>query len=173
MPDCRSSAIARPWMACVSVGTYLAMSSFRSAKISRSGRMSVDGPDSSRERHFIKSAVSSQPSAFRKFEQPYSDVPYNQEPSAQRLLLRSRHLHPSQPSGKTGFPDLLEHLFHLDILAQQIVDLLHAGPGSAGDALAAATVDHFVMLALMTGHGIDNGFDPVNLLLVHVVSGLL
>src|ERR1700683_768341 len=40
-------------MACVSGRTYFAMSSFRSAKISRSGRMSVVGADSSSERHFM------------------------------------------------------------------------------------------------------------------------
>src|SRR5579864_1751147 len=40
-------------MACVSGGTYLAINSLRWAKISRSGRVSVSGLDSSRERHFI------------------------------------------------------------------------------------------------------------------------
>src|SRR5580692_1653216 len=40
-------------MACVSGGTYFAMRSLRSAKISRNGRVSVPGRDSSRERHFI------------------------------------------------------------------------------------------------------------------------
>src|SRR5580658_3813680 len=40
-------------MACVSGRTYFAMSSFRSAKISRNGRMSVAGADSSSERHFM------------------------------------------------------------------------------------------------------------------------
>src|SRR4030081_2906177 len=40
-------------MACVSGGTYFAISSLRSARMSRSGRVSVSGLDSSRERHFI------------------------------------------------------------------------------------------------------------------------
>src|SRR5579872_3203874 len=44
-------------MAWVSGGTYFAMSSLRSAKISQSGRESTPGADSSRERHFIIAAA--------------------------------------------------------------------------------------------------------------------
>jgi hypothetical protein len=65
-----------------------------------------------------------------------------------------------------------EHLSHLGVLAEEVVDLLDGGTGAAGDALAAASVDEFVVAALAGGHGVDDGLDAVELLLVHVLGGL-
>ena len=39
----------------------------------------------------------------------------------------------------------LEHFAHLDVLAEEVVDLPDGGAGAAGDALAAAAVDEFVV----------------------------
>ena len=56
---------------------------------------------------------------------------------------------PASLRREAGLAHLLEHLSHLRVLAQQIVHFLHAGAGAAGDALAAAAVDDFVMQALV------------------------
>ena len=52
-------------------------------------------------------------------------------------ILHPRHFHSRQPPGKARLGHGLEHLAHLRVLAQQIVDLRHGGPGAARDALAA------------------------------------
>src|ERR1035438_8907698 len=44
-------------MACVSGGAYFVISSLRSARISRRGRVSSPGLDSSRDRHFISAMM--------------------------------------------------------------------------------------------------------------------
>src|SRR5882762_11483980 len=88
-------------------------------------------------------------------------------------LLHSRKLHPCHSPGEAGLAHLLEHFFHLSVLAEQVVDFLHAGAGAAGNALAAAAVDGFVMVALVSGHGIDDGLDAVDLLFVNLVGSLL
>src|SRR5580704_19347837 len=98
-------------MACVSGRTYFAMSSLRSAKTSRKGRVSRLGADSSRERHFIKHWSVASKSSLR----------------LATVLLHPRHLHPCQPSGEAGLAHLLEHFFHLRVLAQKVVHFLHAG----------------------------------------------
>ena len=71
-------------------------------------------------------------------------------------------------AGAHGF----EHFAHLGVLAEEVVDLLHGGSGAAGDALAAASVDDLVVASLAGGHGVDDGLDAVELLLVNVVDGL-
>src|SRR5207237_2969872 len=88
-------------------------------------------------------------------------------------ILHSWQLHPSETACEAGFAHLLEHLFHLGILTKKIVYFLNAGAGAAGDALAAAAGDYFVVIALVHGHRTDNGLDTVDLFFVDVVSGLL
>src|ERR1700730_10101269 len=94
------------------------------------------------------------------------------EPSSAPLL-HSRKLHPCHSAGETWFAHLLEHFFHLSVLAKQVVDFLHAGSGAAGNAFAAAAGDGFVMIALVSGHGVDDGLDAVDLLVINLVSRFL
>ena len=68
---------------------------------------------------------------------------------------------------------MLEHLSHLGVLAQQVVNFLDAGAGSACDAFAAAAIDDLMMQALVLSHRIDNCFYPVKLFFVHFVGVLL
>src|SRR6266849_9335688 len=171
-------------MACVSGGTYFAISSLRSARISRRGRMSVSGLDSSRERHFISRAR-------RTDRDPSTTLPFaSLATTSLRMtsgyryagncnrplttdLLHPRHLHPRQSPREARLPHLLEHLFHLRVLAKKIVYFLHGRPRSAGDTLAAVAVDHFMMIALVRRHRIDDGLDAVDLLLVDIIGGFL
>src|SRR6266404_3508975 len=88
-------------------------------------------------------------------------------------LLHSWKLHPSHSPREAGLAHLLEHFFHLSVLTEQVVDFLHAGAGAAGNAFAAAAVDGLVMVAFVSGHGIDDGFDAVDLLFVNFVGGFL
>jgi len=39
----------------------------------------------------------------------------------------------------------LEHLSHLGVLAEEVVDVLHGGAGAFGDALAPVAVDDLVV----------------------------
>src|SRR5271167_2197990 len=48
--------------------------------------------------------------------------------------LHPRQLHPCHAPREAGLAHGLEHLAHLGILAQQLVDFLYAGAGAAGDA---------------------------------------
>lgn len=66
----------------------------------------------------------------------------------------------------------LEHLAHLAVLAEEVVDVLHGGAGASGDALAAVAVDEFMVLALFVRHRVDDGFDAGELALVYVFDGL-
>jgi len=50
---------------------------------------------------------------------------------------------------------------------------LDGGAGAVGDAFAAGAVDEFVVLALLVGHGVDDGLDAGELGLVDVFGGLL
>src|SRR4029077_12660757 len=125
-------------MVCVSAGTYLAMSSLRSAKILLSGPMSALGTDSSRERHFIKAVASGQRS--EQLRRCGHTTNYS---------LHARHLHSRQSPREAGLAHLLEHLLHLRILAKQIVHFLDGRTRSAGDAFAAVAVDDFMMIALV------------------------
>jgi|HubBroStandDraft_6_1064221.scaffolds.fasta_scaffold21839_2 hypothetical protein len=88
-------------------------------------------------------------------------------------VLHARHFHTGHAAGEAGLAHGLEHLPHLSVLAEQVVDFLHAGAGAAGDALAAAAVDGFVMLAFVTRHGVDDGFDAIEFFLINVVGSLL
>src|SRR6202795_4603008 len=94
----------------------------------------------------------------------------NGEPSSAPLL-HSRKLHPCHSPREAGLAHLLEHFFHLGVLAKQVVDFLHARAGAAGNAFAAAAVDRFVMVALVSGHGIDNGLEAVYLLFLNSCGG--
>src|SRR5271169_3528698 len=66
--------------------------------------------------------------------------------------LHSWKLHAGKLSRKTGLPHLLKHFSHLRILAQQIIDFLHAGSGAASDPFATASVHHFVVQTLVSCH---------------------
>src|SRR5258708_28658711 len=88
-------------------------------------------------------------------------------------FLHSGNLNPRHSSRKAWFTHLLEHFSHLSVLAEQVVDFLHAGSRTAGNPFAAAAVDGFVMVALVSGHGIDNGLDAIDLLFVNLVRGFL
>jgi len=87
--------------------------------------------------------------------------------------LHSRELHPCHPPRETGLAHLLEHLFHLRVLAEQVIHFLDAGSRAAGDAFTAAAVDHLVMIALVHSHRVDDGLDAVDLFFVHAVGSLL
>ena len=67
----------------------------------------------------------------------------------------------------------LEHLAHLLVLAEEVVDLLDGGAAAEGDALAAAAVDDRGVAALLDGHRVDDGFYAGELLLVDRAGGLL
>ena len=66
-----------------------------------------------------------------------------------------------------------EEFGHLGVLAEEVVDLLDGGAGAEGDALAAAAVDDGGVVALLGGHGVDDGLDAGELGLVDVGGGLL
>src|SRR5437868_11637314 len=87
--------------------------------------------------------------------------------------LHSRQFHSCHPPREAWFAHLLEHLFHLRILTEQIIDFLHGCSRAARDAFAAAAVYDFVMIALVAGHRVDDGFDAVDLFFVHFVGGFL
>jgi hypothetical protein len=67
----------------------------------------------------------------------------------------------------------LEHLSHLGVLAQEVVDVLYGGSAAAGDAFAAVAVDDLVVEALFLRHRVDDGLDAVELAFVYVFYGLL
>ena len=85
----------------------------------------------------------------------------------------SRELHARQAPRETLLAHVSEHLFHLSVLAEQVVDFLNRRPRAAGDAFAPAPVDHFVMIPLVPRHGIDDGFHAIDLLFVDLVRRLL
>jgi hypothetical protein len=74
---------------------------------------------------------------------------------------------------KSALAYTFEHLPHLRVLAQELIDLLHAGSGAGGDALAAAAGDDLMVVPLFLRHRVDDGFDPGELLLVDLVGHLL
>src|SRR6516225_9111139 len=57
---------------------------------------------------------------------------------------------------QAAFAQLLEHLAHLRVLAEKLVDILHTGSGAGGDALAARTGDDLVVAALVGSHRTDD-----------------
>src|SRR5256885_15576215 len=61
---------------------------------------------------------------------------------------------------------LLHHLAHLHVLLQDLVDFLNASAAPFGDALTAFAVDDVVIAALLIGHGVDDGFDLFELLVI-------
>jgi len=65
-------------------------------------------------------------------------------------------------AGAHGF----EHLAHLGVLAEEVVDLLDGGARTLRDALAAAAVDEGGVGALFAGHRVDDDLDAVELLFV-------
>src|SRR6202041_2371511 len=136
-------------MACVSAGTYFAISSLRSAKMSRSGRRSDSETDSSRERHFISTNYlepSAAESEFRiRLSGTATAVPF---PGPQ---LHSRQLHPPHPPREAGLAHLLEHLFHLRVLAKQVIHFLDGGARAAGDAFTAGALVYFWLFGVRRG----------------------
>src|SRR5262249_10607979 len=83
----------------------------------------------------------------------------------------SWHLHAGQSPRETWFAHLLEHLFHLGVLAEQIIYFLHGRTGASGNAFAAAAINHFVVFTLVRRHGVDYGFDAVDLLIIDLIGG--
>src|SRR5438128_11520997 len=94
-------------------------------------------------------------------------------PPVRNGFSHSGQLHPCHPAREAAFAHLLEHLSHLRILAEKIIDLLHGGSRTTGNSLTAAAVDHFVMQALVLSHRIDDRFDASDFLLVDIAGGLL
>ena len=68
---------------------------------------------------------------------------------------------------------MFHHFRHLGVLSEEVVDLRDGGAGAEGNAFAAAAVDDGGVAALLVGHGVDDGFDAVELLVVDVLGGLL
>src|ERR1700690_3774509 len=123
------------------------MSSLRSAKISRNDRRSGRASDSCSDRHFILySAVAAglRPAGRTNASVATWLVLLQSAQICERLTaeesLHSGKLHPRHSPRKAGLAHLLEHFLHLRILAEQVVDFLHAGAGAAGDAFAAGAV---------------------------------
>src|SRR5258708_21084315 len=88
-------------------------------------------------------------------------------------FLHSGNLNPRHSSRKAWFTHLLEHFSHLSVLAEQVVDFLHAGSRTAGNPFAAAAVDGFVMVSFVSGHGIVKGLATVDLLFFNPFPGFL
>ena len=65
----------------------------------------------------------------------------------------------------------LEHLAHLGVLFEDVVDLAHLHACALRDAFAAAAVDDGGVGALLFGHGVDDDGHAGELLLVHVGRG--
>src|SRR5204863_8654784 len=63
-------------------------------------------------------------------------------------------------------PDLAHELAHLVELLDQLVDRLHVGTRSLGDAQAPRALDELGPTALLRGHGEDDRLDTVQLALV-------
>src|ERR1700756_1571562 len=61
---------------------------------------------------------------------------------------------------------LLHHAAHVRVLLQHLVYFLDGGSAATGDSFAALAVDEAVVGALGGGHGIDDGFDGGEALLV-------
>src|SRR5467141_97157 len=131
-------------MARVSGRTYFAISSLRSARMSRSGRGFVPRADSSTERHFImmdraREKGSAVPPTWFTNLWDYPPLKWRATFHDElriafcSRILHSWQLHPSETACEAGFAHLLEHLLHLGRLTQKIVHLLNAGPGAAGD----------------------------------------
>jgi hypothetical protein len=57
----------------------------------------------------------------------------------------------AEPNQAAAAAHGFEHLLHLGVLAEEVVDLLDGGARASGDALAAAAVDEFVVAALAGG----------------------
>src|SRR3989442_2548581 len=70
-------------------------------------------------------------------------------PPVRNGFSHSGQLHPCHPAREAAFAHLLEHLSHLRILAEKIIDLLHGGSRTTGNSLTAAAVCPFVMQALL------------------------
>src|SRR5438445_12651344 len=67
-----------------------------------------------------------------------------------------------------GRPKLLDHLAHLHVLLQHLVDLLDRGAAATSDALAALAVDEGMIFTLGSGHRVDDGLDALESALVHL-----
>src|SRR5712692_4991601 len=124
--------------------------------------------------------------AFRKRQahhhralQSYRPGPGSARAQSRRPISLTRACHYDLPSGEAReFAQafhlgaggqgavLLHHLAHLHVLLEDLVDLLHGGAAAFGDALAALAVDDVVVAAFLVGHGIDDGFEALELALV-------
>ena len=60
----------------------------------------------------------------------------------------------------------LQHLLHLAVLLEQVVDVLDGGPAAGGDAAPAAAVDDVRVPALLARHAEDHRLDAVQLAVV-------
>ena len=75
--------------------------------------------------------------------------------------------HPSQLARESAFAQALKLLLHRGILPEQLIHFLYRGAGAARNALAPATVDGLVVVALIRGHRIDDRLYAIQLLVVY------
>src|SRR5207253_1471782 len=61
--------------------------------------------------------------------------------------------------------EFFHHLLHLLVLLDQATDVLHLGTGTHSDPTFARTTDQLRVTALGRGHGVDDGFHLLELLL--------
>ncbi|VTR70866.1 hypothetical protein DESC_870022 [Desulfosarcina cetonica] len=76
--------------------------------------------------------------------------------------------HAATQPAHAAFIDFLHHFHHLRIIFEQAVNILNTRTAAGGNAFAAAAVDNRVLAALLGRHGIDDGLDVHQLLLVHL-----
>jgi len=91
------------------------------------------------------------------------------KPLSAAHLAHEALLHFGASAGAHGF----EHLAHLGMLLEEVVDLGDLDAGAEGDALAAAAVDDRGVLAFLFGHRVDDGFHALELLFIDRAGGLL
>src|SRR5471030_1772701 len=79
--------------------------------------------------------------------------------------------HAAHHFGHSAFcGEFLHHLLHLLVLLDQATDVLHLGAGTHGDPTFARTTDQLRVAALGRGHGIDDGFHLLELLLCRALG---
>src|SRR5437868_4092375 len=69
---------------------------------------------------------------------------------------------PHHPAQQLSLP-ALEHLLHLLVLLQELVDLLHVSTGAAGDPALARAVEDLRPPALERRHRVDDRLDALEL----------
>src|SRR5215213_9005726 len=72
---------------------------------------------------------------------------------------------PARVAEEARARELLQHLPHLHVLLDELVDLRHARPRAARDASAAPRVEYAVVFALLPRHRVDDGLGALQLML--------